>query len=80
MKVEAQYEVLGWRFKKKDPSRTGRSTAPYAGEAAYERTRSQNTFYRPLRDGCLFLHYFPALRTGLLSSGPFLLRADARRA
>jgi hypothetical protein len=28
-------------------------------------------FYRPCRDGHFFLHHFPALRTGLLSSGPF---------
>jgi len=28
-------------------------------------------FDRPLRDGHLFLHHFPALRTGLLSSGPY---------
>jgi hypothetical protein len=31
-------------------------------------------FYRPYRDGYLFLNHFPALRTGLLSLGPFLLR------
>jgi hypothetical protein len=28
----------------------------------------------PYRDGHLFLNHSPALRTGLLSSGPFLLR------
>jgi hypothetical protein len=28
-------------------------------------------FYRPSRDGRVFLHHFPALRTGLLSPGPF---------
>jgi hypothetical protein len=27
-------------------------------------------FYRPLRDGRVFLHHFPALRTGLLSLSP----------
>ena len=27
-------------------------------------------FDRPLRDGPVFLHHFPALRTGLLSLGP----------
>ena len=27
-------------------------------------------FYRPFRDGRVFLHYFPALRTGLLSLSP----------
>jgi hypothetical protein len=31
-------------------------------------------FDRPLRDGPVFLHHFPALRTGLLSLSPFLLR------
>jgi len=33
-------------------------------------------FYRPscYRDGPVFLHHFPALRTGLLSLSPFLLR------
>ncbi len=45
MKV-AQYEVLGWR-EKNGPSRTGRSRVPYVGEAAYERTWSQNTSIVP---------------------------------
>jgi len=27
-------------------------------------------FYRPGRDGRVFLHHFPALRTGLLSLSP----------
>jgi hypothetical protein len=46
MKV-AQYEVLGWRSKKTTrPGRDG-STAAYAGEAAYERTRSQKTSIVP---------------------------------
>jgi hypothetical protein len=27
-------------------------------------------FYRPSRDGRVFLHHFPALRTGLLSLSP----------
>ena len=27
-------------------------------------------FYRPLRDGLVFLLHFPALRTGLLSLSP----------
>jgi hypothetical protein len=27
-------------------------------------------FYRPSRDGGVFLHHFPALRTGLLSLSP----------
>jgi hypothetical protein len=31
-------------------------------------------FDRPYRDGPVFLHHFPALRTGLLSLSPFLLR------
>jgi hypothetical protein len=31
-------------------------------------------FYRPCRDGRVFCVIFPALRTGLLSSSPFLLR------
>jgi hypothetical protein len=31
-------------------------------------------FDRPFRDGRVFLHHFPALRTGLLSLSPFLLR------
>ncbi len=32
-------------------------------------------FDRPLlRDGRVFLHHFPALRTGLLSLSPFFLR------
>ncbi len=31
-------------------------------------------FNRPQRDGCVFLHHFPALRAGLLSLSPFLLR------
>ena len=68
MKV-AQYEVLGWRLKN-DPSRTGRSTATYAAEAVYERTRSQNTSIVPAGTGRSFLRHFPALRTGLLSSRP----------
>ena len=41
----------------------------YAREAAYERPGTER-FYRPLRDGHLFLHHFPALRTALLSLGP----------
>jgi hypothetical protein len=45
MKV-AQHEVLGWRSKN-NPSRTGRSMAPYAREAAYERTRNQNASIVP---------------------------------
>ena len=52
MKV-AQYEVLGWRLKN-DPSRTGRSTATYAAEAVYERTRSQNTSIVPAGTDVLF--------------------------
>jgi hypothetical protein len=31
-------------------------------------------FYRPSRDIRVFLHHFPALRTGLLSLSPSLLR------
>ena len=31
-------------------------------------------FDRPGRDGRVFLHHFPTLRTGLLSLSPFLLR------
>jgi hypothetical protein len=31
-------------------------------------------FDRPYRDGPVFLHHFPALRTGLLSLSPSLLR------
>jgi len=31
-------------------------------------------FDRPLRDGRVFLHHFPALRTGLLSLSPSRLR------
>jgi hypothetical protein len=42
----AQYEVLGWRSKKR-PVPDGTIEAPYAGEAAYERTRNQNTSIVP---------------------------------
>jgi hypothetical protein len=53
MKV-AQYEVLGGRSKKTTrPERDDRRLFD-AGEAAYERTRSQHIFYRPLRDATTF--------------------------
>ena len=45
----------------------------YAREAAYERPGAERSI-GPGRDGHLFLHHFPALRTGLLSLGPSLLR------
>ncbi len=31
--------------------------------------REPKRFYRPIRDGRLYLHHSPALRTGLLSFG-----------
>jgi len=65
MKV-AQYEVLGWRSEKGEPSRTVRSMAAYALETTCERPGAER-FYRPWRDGQFFLHHFPVLRTGLLS-------------
>jgi len=38
---------------------------------AERRARSKaERFYRPLRDGRVFFHRFPALRTGLLSLSP----------
>jgi hypothetical protein len=45
-------------------------------QAIAERRARPNAkrFYRPYRDGPAFLHHFPALRTGLLSLSPFLLR------
>jgi hypothetical protein len=74
MKV-AQSEVLGW-VQKNDPSRTGRSTALYAGEATYEMTRTKR-LYRPSRDGCPFciisqhfvLGYFHRVLSSFASPG-----------
>jgi hypothetical protein len=34
------------------------------------RDQKPKRFDRPLRDGRVFLHHFPALRTGLLSLSP----------
>ena len=45
MKV-AQYQVLGWRSEKSEPSRMGRSTAAYTLEAERERSEAER-FYRP---------------------------------
>jgi hypothetical protein len=51
-------------------------------QAIAERRARPNAkrFDRPYRyrDGPVFLHHFPALRTGLLSLSPFLLRFAAR--
>jgi hypothetical protein len=35
-------------------------------------------FDRPLRDGCLFLHFFPVLRTGLREAPAGLIFANLR--
>jgi hypothetical protein len=45
-------------------------------QAIAERHATPNAkrFDRPYRDGPVFFHHFPALRTGLLSLSPFLLR------
>jgi hypothetical protein len=47
-------------------------------EIAERRARPKaKRFYRPFRDGRVFLHYFPVRQppdTGLLSLSPFLLR------
>jgi hypothetical protein len=50
-------------------------------QAIAERRARPNAkrFDRPYRDGPAFLHHFPALRTGLLSLGPFLLRPAVAR-
>ncbi len=46
----------GW-CKKNHPSRTGRSKPPYAGEAAYETTKSQNTSIVPPGRTSLFASF-----------------------
>jgi hypothetical protein len=59
----------GLALRKGDPSRTGRSMVAYTCEFRCERLTVE-PFYRPYRDGHLFLNHHPALRTGLLSHGP----------
>jgi hypothetical protein len=69
MKVEAQYEVLGWRSERVTrPGRDDRLPA-CAREAVCEK-RGAKPFYRPCRDGHFFLYRFSALRTGPLSLRP----------
>ena len=66
--IEAQYEVLGWRSEKATrPGRDDRRLVTLVKPQAKNRTER---FYRPWRDGRVFLHHFPALRAGLLSLGP----------
>jgi hypothetical protein len=67
MKV-AQYEVLGNEAKRQvRPVRDDRNARLLVSYAAQQLP----TFvYRPSRDGYLFKNADPALRTGLLSSGP----------
>jgi hypothetical protein len=50
-----------------DEGGTGRSTN--GGSERRARPKAER-FDRPLRDGRVFLHHFPALRTGLLSLSP----------
>src|ERR1700730_9928115 len=57
----AQYEVLR-------PRRNDRRMLTIA--ETHARFKAE-CFYRPSRDGRVFLHHFPALRTGPLSLSPF---------
>ncbi len=72
MKV-AQYEVLGWRSKKGTrPGRDDRGLLTLV--KLHTREPGARTLLSSLPGRTSFLHYFPALRTGLLSLSPFLLR------
>jgi hypothetical protein len=67
MKV-AQYEVLGGVKKTTRPGRDDRSLLTLV--KPHTRRPRAKTLRSSLRDGRLFLHHFPALRTGLLSLDP----------
>jgi hypothetical protein len=67
MKV-AQYEVLGSLFFKRRPSRRDDRWSLVLLKPPPD--QGAEFFDRPCRDGHLFLHHFPALRTGLLSLSP----------
>jgi hypothetical protein len=65
----AQYEVLGNDAKRPvRPARDDRNVRLLVSHAAQ---RLRPLVDRPVRDGYLFKNAIPALRTGLLSSGPF---------
>src|ERR1700751_2355189 len=61
----------GLAFLESYPSRTrtGRSTESWQSLSGV-RDQKPDVFYRPCRDARVFLHRFPALRTGLLSLSP----------
>jgi hypothetical protein len=66
----AQYEVLGNDAKKMSvPARTIERSVLHLSHAA-SRANAATAVDRPVRDGSPFLNANPALRTGLLSSGP----------
>jgi hypothetical protein len=57
-------------FRKERPVPDGAIDWLVALAKPYVRDEELKRFYRPCRDGHFYLHYSPALRTGLLSSGP----------
>jgi hypothetical protein len=67
MKV-AQYEVLGSLFFKRRPSRRDDRWSLVLLKPPPD--QGAECFYRPWLDAGVFLHHFPALRTGLLSPSP----------
>jgi hypothetical protein len=50
--------------------RPGRDDRPTLAISERRARPKAERFDRPLRDGRVFLHHFPALRTGLLSRSP----------
>ena len=66
--IVAQYEVLGLRFK--ELSVPDGTIDECWQSLSGVRHQKPSGFYRPLRDGRVFLPHFPALRTGLLSLSP----------